>query len=327
MRKRSWPLLLFGVILAMAPIIFRGEYFLSILISYCINLILLTGLNIILGYAGQISMAQAGFYGLGAYTAGILTAKLGWSPLLGFVLAPVVVALVALVVGIPSLRLRGMYFGMATLGVCMVLYLAFERSISWTGGPNGLLGIPVFSVYGYKFSSFIDLYWIAAGLAFLGLLGISNLQMSHVGRALRALSVSENGAAAVGVDAFRLKLVAFILSGVFAGCAGAVQTFQAQFVSPETFGFFTTVLLIVGLVLGGSGTLWGPAIGSGLLVALDEIFAGYPDYKPLILGAVFLIVILFFPKGLVGGIETFLEFLNKFRNGGMLSSSGGGKKT
>lgn len=294
-----------------APFVYSGEYHHAVLVTFCIHLLLLTGLNLVAGHARQVSLAHAGLYGLGAYAAGIASAKFAWPPMLAFVFAPAAAAIFAAVVGVPSLRLRGLYFSMATLGAGTVLYLVFGRAVALTGGPNGLLGIPALAAFGYRLATPFAIYWLAAGLALLGLAASFNLARSRIGRALRALGISENGAAVVGVDTFRLKWGAFVLSGVYAGCAGALQTFQARFISPETFGFFTTVILVAALTLGGMGTFWGPVFGALLLTTLDERLARYPDLKPLALGVVFVIAVLAFPHGLAGGLERWLRRENE----------------
>ena len=306
-------ILLFAAVLVLAPLVLTSSYHHGVLITFCINLILLVGLNLIAGYAQQLSLGHAGFYGLGAYTAGVATAKLGWPPAVAFLLAPVVTGAVALVVGIPSLRLRGLYFAMATLGAGTVLFLIFGRAVEVTGGPNGLLGIPRFGVLGLQVAGPLGWYWPSAAFALLGIVGTRNLLRSRAGRGLRALGISEAGAAAVGVNAFRAKLVVFVATAAYAGVAGAIQAFQARFVGPETFNFFTTVIFVVILVLSGAGTLWGPLVGALLLTGLDELLTGYHDYKPLFLGLAFLVVLRVFPRGMVGELEALVGRLREQR--------------
>ncbi len=298
-----WALGVFALVLAIAPLVQGTSYYHGILVTFTINLILLIGLNLIAGYANQLSLGHAGFYGLGAYTAGIVSVKLGWPPILGLLLAPLVVAAVSLLVGLPTLRLRGLYFSMATLGLGTVLFLGFGRAVPLTGGPNGLLGVPRFSIGEFPLIGPLPWYCFGAIIAFLGLAATRNLLRSRVGRGLRGLGFSEAAAAAVGVDAFRSKLVIFTVTAGYAGIAGAIQVFQARFVSPEPFNFFTTVILVVMMVLSGAGTVWGPVVGALMLTGLDEVLTGYQDLKPLVLGVVFLVVLRLFPRGIVGGIE------------------------
>jgi len=289
-----------AILLVAAPMLMATDFALSIELRFCIWLLLLTGLNMINGLARMVSLAQAGFFGLGAYTAGIASAKAGFSPAVSFVLAPLVTTAVALVIGAMSLRLRAMYFTMATLGTGFVLYLLFGRAAGLTGGPNGLLGIPPFALFGIEFTEPIMLYLLGAVLALAGTVVAHNVARSRTGRALRALGTSEPAAVASGARALRLRMFAFGLSAFYAGVAGAVEAFDARFVSPSTFDFFTAVVLVVALAVGGAGTAVAPLIGAALLTALDLFAADHADYEPLIMGIVFLLAILLFPRG-VGG--------------------------
>lgn len=295
-----WPVV-GAVVLAVLPWIFTSAFLRATLVRFTIALLLLTGLNFIAGYAGMISLAQAGLYGVGGYAAGILSTSYGVPPLLAFVLAPLVAVLVAIPVGVPSLRLRGLYFVMATLGAGVVLFLLFGRLVDLTGGPNGLVGVPQLSVAGISLSSELRLYYVGATLAFAGLLAAGNLQRSRTGRALQALGVSEPGALVAGVPVFRLRLVAFLLSAAYAGAAGALLVFESRFISPSTFDFLEAVLLLVMLTVGGLGTTIGPIIGAVLLIALETGLQNYAEFQPLIIGIVFVISIQILPQG-IGGL-------------------------
>jgi branched-chain amino acid transport system permease protein len=295
-------LALLAAAMVAAGLLVAGDYEHGLLVGFCVDLLLLTGLNLIVGYAGQVSLAQAGLFGLGAYTAGILSAKDVVPPAVAFAAAPVVVAAFSALVGLPSLRLRGLYFTMATLGAGVILYLVFGRAVSLTGGPNGLLGVPVLELGGFELDTPFAVYWLAAALALLGLVLARNLVRSRAGLALRAASASEPAAAVAGVETFRLRLLLFTLCGAYAGVAGALETFESGFVSPEPFGFFGAVTLLVVLALAGAGTLFGPVVGAGLMLVLDEVLADAADLQPLILGVLFLIAIQVMPQGVVGWI-------------------------
>lgn len=290
-----------AALLAVLPWVFTSPFLRATLIRFTIALLLLTGLNFIAGYAGMISLAQAGLYGVGGYTAGILATSYGVPPWLAFVLAPVVAVLVAVPVGVPSLRLRGLYFVMATLGAGVVLFLLFGRLVDLTGGPNGLVGVPPLTVGGLSLSSELRLYYLGATLAFLGLVAAGNLQRSRTGRALQALGVSEPAALVAGVPVFRLRLVAFLLSAAYAGAAGALLVFESRFISPSTFDFLEAVLLLVMLIVGGLGTTVGPIIGAVLLIGLETGLQNYAEFQPLIVGIVFVVAIQALPHG-IGGL-------------------------
>lgn len=287
-----------GVLLLVLPLVFVSDYARSVLVQFCVMLILLTGLNFINGHARMTSMAHAGLFGLGAYTAGVLSAQAGLPAVAAFGCAPLLVTAVALVVGAAALRLRATYFTMATLAAGYVLYLLFGRLTSVTGGPNGLLGIPPLAD---ALTGAVPMYALAAALAFLGTLVAHNVATSRTGRALRALGASESAAVASGVPAFRLRLFAFALSGCYAGVAGALQTFHDAFVSPSSFGFFIAVLFVVGLTVGGAGRPGGPLLGAALLTGLSQLGTEYAGYESLIVGVVFLLAVQMFPDG-VGGV-------------------------
>lgn len=291
---------------AVLAVLFASSNLLDISVRFFIFLLLLTGLNFITGYARMASLAQAGLFGVGAYTAGILSVH-GFPSWIAFILAPVAAALVATVVGVASLRLRGMYFVMATLGAGVIIYLLLSRLVDLTGGPNGLLGIQPLRVAGLNFSSTANMYVLSAVLAILGLAVAVNLEKSVAGLALRAVGSSEPAASASGISAFRLRLLAFVLSGLFAGLAGGIEVFYTLFISPSSFDFLVAVTLLVGLVLGGAGTSWGPVLGAILLILLEEAFTDYSDYEALIAGVIFVIVIQRFPNGIAGWFRQFIR--------------------
>ena len=301
-RARLVSLALVALALVLAPVLFSGDYNHGLLVGLCVNLLLLTGLNLIVGYAGQISLAQAGLWGAGAYVAGILAVREIGPLWLSFIAAPFAVAAIALVVGLPSIRLRGLYFTMASLGAGVVLFLVFGRAVDLTGGPNGLLGVPILELFGVTFDTPLKMYWLAAPLALIGLAAAGLLAESRWGLAVRAAAASEPAASAAGVPIFRLRLALFVLSGFYAGLAGALEVYDNGFVSPEPFGFFAAVNLLVVLTVAGAGTFLGPVIGALLLFALDRWLADAADIRPLIIGVVFLVCVQALPRGVVGTI-------------------------
>ncbi|MEZ5175588.1 MAG: branched-chain amino acid ABC transporter ATP-binding protein/permease [Acidimicrobiia bacterium] len=295
----------FLVILVVLPLFWSSDYELSVLARFAILSTLLMGLNLITGYGRMINLAHAGFYGLGAYTAGVLTAKLAIPTAIGFWVAPAAAALVAWAIGIPSLRLRGIYFAMATLGTGMVLFLVFGRAVDITGGPNGLRGIPPLTLGPLAVDSAMTRYVLAAGIAIVVFWIVRRLVVAPYGQSLHAAAVSEPAAAVAGVNIQRVRLTAFVLSAAIAGLAGSVEVFNSRFISPTSFDFFVAVTFLVGLTLGGSGTVLGPVVGSAVLVALAEGLSDQPNLRLLLIGLVFLVVLQVLPDGLVGSIYGF----------------------
>lgn len=280
------------------PLLAANDFIVSLGVSFLINLILVASLNMLAGYCGQISLGHAGFFGLGAYATGILSAKLGITAWAGLPVASVVSALAALIVGIPSLRLKGHYLAMATLGFNAILAILFNQLVSWTGGPNGLLGVKPLALGGFVLdtqSRIFPLIWLWAGLVMLALI---NLIQSRVGRAMRAIATSEIAADSLGIDVFRYKLIAFVLTAAMAGLAGSLYVESNLYASPETFGFSPSILLLTMVALGGWGRYLGSVLGALIYTIVPEALRAFQDAQLLLFGGGMIVVLLFFPNGM-----------------------------
>jgi len=301
--RRLLPFFAFAAFLGALPLAITNEYYLNVLVFIGIHAIIVLGLDLLMGYTGQISLGHAGFFGLGAYVAGVLSARWGWSPLPELLVALPGVALVAWLVGIPTLRLSGHYLAMATLGFGIILYILFQELDTLTGGPSGLTGISGMRLFGVKVADDRSFYYLTAACLLLCLLVSLNLVRSRVGRALRAIHGSEVGAAALGVDTARFKVGVFVLSAVFAGLAGWLYAHYVTFISPGSFGFGFSVKLVTMVVIGSLGSLWGAIFGAALLTALPEFLAVFAEYDILVFGALLMVVMVFMPRGFLRGVE------------------------
>lgn len=295
------PGLFLGLLLVL-PFFLSNEYYVSVLIIACINAIIAAGLNLLLGYAGQISLGHAAFYGLGAYATAVATATFGLPMELGLVIAVGASSLVALIIGIPTLKLTGHYLAMATLGFGLVVFIFFNETISLTGGPSGFVGIPRLSLLGFTVQSDLSYYYIVATALALVIFISRNLIDSRFGRALKALHTSEKAAQIAGVDIARYKLMVFVLSAAFAGLAGFLYAHYLTFIAPSSFGFLYSVELITMVVLGGMATLWGSVVGAFFLTALPEFLRVFENIEILLFGAILVICMMFLPQGIVGGV-------------------------
>jgi branched-chain amino acid transport system permease protein len=294
---RLW-LILIWLALPAIPFVASNAYVISLANMALINLILIASLNLLMGFGGQISLGHAGFFGVGAYTSGILNVKLGLTAWLGLPAAALIAATAALLIGLPALRLRGHYLSMATLGWNAILVVLFNQLVGLTGGPNGLLGVQSFSVAGIRLDTELrafPLVWLASLLVMLAIL---NLLGSRLGRALRAVATNELGADAIGIDTFRTKLLFFVISAGMAGIAGSLYVHVNQYASPETFGISGSILLIVMVALGGSGTIWGPLLGALIYTVVPQLLLDYEDAELMLFGLGMLIVLIVFPGGL-----------------------------
>jgi branched-chain amino acid transport system permease protein len=308
--------LLFAVVVLAIVIFMDDDYYYTLLNFIGIYTLLVVGLNLLLGYAGQISLGHAAFFGLGAYTSGILTATYGVNPWLALVAGLIVSGTAAYLIGIPALKLKGYYLAMATLGFGIIIYIFLNEAQGLTGGPSGLHGIPSLALGGFVLNTPRRLYlliWILLGL----ILALSaNLMNSRTGRAIRALHDSETGAESLGIDTFRMKLKIFVWSALYASLAGSLYAHTLNFIAPSSFGFMFSIKLVTMVVLGGMASIWGSLLGAGVLTVLPELLTVFHDFEAVIFGAILMVVMIFLPRGLVRGILDLYEFRRYKRQGG-----------
>lgn len=270
--------------------------------------IVTTGLALLMGFAGQASLGQGAFYAIGAYTAGLLTTRSGWPPVLALVAAPVVAGLIATLIGIPLLRLRGHYLAFATLAFHLIVLAVLSEAKDLTRGDIGFGGIPDLLPILPGFTRAFEYSYITWAAVVVVLIISANLVGSRPGRALRALATSEVGAASAGVEVGRYKLQVFALSATYAGVAGGIYAFFISFVSPGSFPILISIQYLVMASVGGLGVVGGSLVGAAgvtLLVQwLRDLGArpGMPVTAPSILsygayGLVLVAVMLFLPRG------------------------------
>jgi branched-chain amino acid transport system permease protein len=291
---------LFWAVVLVFPAIAPNPYVVNLGVFWLINLILLASLNLLMGYGGQISLSHAAFFGLGAYISGVLSAKFGVSPWLGSLAAIAVSAAVAAVIGLPTLRLKGHYLAMATLGFNAVVSVLFVEMRGLTGGPNGLTNVPSLDLFGFSLSGDVRFFYFAWLVAGIVIVLILNLLDSRMGRALRALSTSEVAAESMGVPVFRYKVQLFVLTAAMAAVAGCLYVHYINFAAPETFDFMASVMMLVVVALGGTGTFWGPFLAALVYVGLPELLHAFEGFEVLLFGVSLVVVLLFFPGGLAG---------------------------
>jgi len=291
-----------ALILLGTPLVVTNPYNLGILNLIGLYVIVVLGLNLFIGYAGQISLGHAAFFGLGAYGSAVLTATYHFPAWPAMALTAAVLAVVALALGLPTLRLSGHYLAMATLGFNYVVHSIFVQWDAVTGGPAGLSGIPPLSLFGFTFDSdgkFHYLVW-AAALAALTL--CLNLVRSGVGRGLAALAQDEVAAATLGVDVRRAKVQVFVLSAVFASVAGSLYAHYFGYINPDGFSIFKSLDLVIMVVVGGMGSIWGTLFGVGLITILPHFLEFFETYMDIVHGVILVVILLFLPQGFVTGL-------------------------
>jgi len=310
------PWLLFALVVILVRLAVHNDYYFTLLNIIGIHALLVVGLNLLLGYAGQISLGHAAFFGLGAYTSGILTATYGLNPWLALPVGLVVAGVAAFLVGIPALKLRGYYLAMATLGFGIIVYIVLNQAQEWTGGPSGLSGIPALSLFGFPLNTPARLYLLIWPVLGVILLLSANLVDSRLGRALRALHDSEPAAQSLGVDTSRVKLLIFVWSALYAALAGSLYAHTLNFIAPSSFGFMFSIKLVTMVVVGGMASIWGSLLGAVVLTVLPELLVVFHDYEIIIFGGILMVVMIFLPRGLVRGLLDLWEFRRYKKEGG-----------
>jgi branched-chain amino acid transport system permease protein len=287
-------LALVGVVLAGAPFVVADRYLLHVVSLVAAYWILVAGLNLVVGFAGQLSIGHIGLLAIGGYAFAILAGGYDWPPLLALAASGVIGALCGWALGLPSLRLPSFYFAMATLAFATVVTELIVARADITSGGAGL-AVPGFNA---PFASPSGFYWLAAGLAILVTIGVWNVANSNFGAALVAIRDSDIAAASVGVPIFRMKLIVFTFSGFTAGLAGAIFASLQTFITPETFQLDDGILFFICIIVGGRNSILGPFIGTVILMTLPDLVSPLAAYGGLVYGAILLAVVLVAPKGI-----------------------------
>ena len=291
-----------AVLLALTPLYVTNPFSLSLFNIIGLYVIVVLGLNLFTGYAGQISLGHAAFFGLGAYGSAVLTATYQLPPWPTMLLVAGAVALVALVIGVPTLRLHGHYLAMATLGFNYAVHIIFVQWDEVTGGPSGLSGIPALTLGGLSFNTDLKFYYLVWAFALIALTLCLNLVRTGVGRGLAALAQDEVAASCLGVDVRRDKVRVFVLSAVFASVAGSLYAHYFGHVNPDTFSIFKSLDLVIMVVVGGLASIWGTLFGVSFVVILPYILEPLENYFDIIHGLILVLILLFLPQGFITGL-------------------------
>ena len=290
---------------ALLPLALPNNYTYEIAILVGLNAIVCVGLNLLIGYAGQISLGHAGFFGLGAYGSAILAARYGWPTPLSLLAAVAAVALLAWAIGRPILRLKGHALAMATLGLGIIVSVVIANEDRYTGGPDGM-SVPPLGLAGVALSGERAWYWVVGALLVATVWLARNLIDSPRGRAWRALHGSEVAAAAIGIDAARHKLAAFVLSAAIAAFAGALTAHYGGFLTPSKASFLHSVELVTMVVFGGMASTLGAVVGAAVLTTLPQLLTVFKEYEMVLFGALLMLTMIFMPRGLVPTLESLL---------------------
>lgn len=302
-RSRHGGLLVLALVLAILPLFLGNAFYYDVAIRIALNAIVVIGLNLLMGYTGQISLGHAGFYGLGAYASAVLTTHYGWPPMAALAAGAVATGLLALLLARPVLKLKGHTLAMATLGLGIIISIVINNETQWTGGPDGI-GVSAFSVAGLEIAGEKSWYLVCAVLLLLVTWLALNLIDSPVGRALQAIHGSEVAARVVGVDTTRFKVRVFVLSAVIASIAGSISAHYIGFITPNLAGFFHSIELVTMVVVGGMASIFGSIIGAALLTILPQLLSSFEGWETVVFGVILMATMIFMPKGLVPSLAS-----------------------
>ncbi len=310
---RKISLALLGVLLLILPVLIPNPYWLHLVIMSAVYMMLASSVDIVYGYAGQLNLGQAAFYAIGAYTAALLMLRLDFSYWIAMPIAGITAALFGILLGIPTLRLRGLYLGIATLGFSEVVRLLLLTWSGLTRGPMGLPGIPSPQIGSFVFETKTHYYYLILAFLLITIFSVRRLINSRVGKAWMAIREHEIAASAMGVDTAFYKVVAFTLGAFFAGIAGSFFAVYISFVSPDAFKMMESYLIFAMPAIGGMGTTVGPLIGALLLFLLPEVTRTFAEFRMLWVGGLLAIMMIIEPDGIIGAARTLIEKYRRAR--------------
>lgn len=295
-------LIALAVALLLFPLVMKGNnYVLRVAINILLYTMLGTSLNMINGYSGQFNIGQAGFYCIGAYTAGILSTRHGWGfweclPVCGFMSAGA-----SLLLGIPTARLKGIFLAICTLGFSEIVRLVVLNAGSFTRGPMGIPGIPAPKIFGYELHSNFHLYYLILFLVAATFFICVRVLDSRIGRAWIAIREDELAARAMGIPTVRYKIYNLAFGTFWAGAAGCFYAFLSNFISADSFTLDEGFAIMSMVLVGGMGSMIGAPVGAFILIIIPEVFRFLAEYRLIIYGAAILITMHLRPQGIFGG--------------------------
>jgi branched-chain amino acid transport system permease protein len=281
----------------LAPFVTATAYSLSVMTSAALAVMLAVGLNMVVGYCGLLDLGYAAFFAIGAYTSGILATRYGW-PLVATVPVVILAAVVAgVVIGGPTLRLRSDYLAIVTLGFGEIVRIT-ATNLDVTGGPSGIYGIPGISIAGIDLGGPVAFYYTCVVVVTVAVIASARLGRGKLGRAWRFVREDEDAAEAMGIHTYQVKLAAYIAGAIWGGLAGVLFAAQLTAISPQSFTFLSSALILMAVVLGGMGSIPGVVIGAVFVSVLPEALRGAADYRFFIFGVLLIVVMIFRPQGL-----------------------------
>lgn len=319
--KRNSLIGLLAVLLVVLPFVIPSSYIIGVMCFIAIYGALALGQAVLMEQAGVFSLAHPAWFGIGAYVTGIASAR-GLNPILAIILAAIFVGLLAYAMGAPLLRLKGYYLANATFCLLIIIEIVIANMGSFTGGHDGLMGIPALSVGSFSFEGDRDFYFLSWALCLGTLWFLYNLMDSRVGRAMKSFNDSETASMSMGIDVAGYRLKIFVITAVLASIAGSILCYWLRFIMPALFGFPLLVELITMIIIGGGKTLYGPLLGSFIVMWMREIIHMYlgkvlpvmtAEVDAVFFGVIIVVILIFMPGGLAGWLEQLINAVRRVR--------------
>jgi len=289
------------LIVGLFPVVFHDQIFLIMLMYIsAIYTIAVSGLDILFGYSGQISLGHAAFYGIGAYTSAILSTRLGITPWITMLFGGVLAVIFAVLIAIPAVKLVHHFLVLVTIGFGQIFYTFVGNAKQLTNGHTGIMNIPYFKIGSFSFNTMISYFYVAFFIMLMFLFIKYKIIKSRIGRAFIAIRENPTSANSSGINVRYYKIMAFAISAFYTGIAGAMYAHFTSYISPSTFTFSQSIIFFVMLLVGGKGSLFGPLFGAVAVTVIVQYLQGMSQYQGLVYGMILLFTVLFFPRGIFG---------------------------
>ncbi|MDQ1446755.1 MAG: branched-chain amino acid transport system ATP-binding protein livM, partial [Acidimicrobiaceae bacterium] len=311
-----------AALIALFPFVSPNEFYLRLAQDIAIWAIAAIGLNLLLGYSGQLSLGQSAFFALGAYGSGIVATTYHWPLWLSIPLGVLVASAAGVVIGLVALRARTHYLAMATLAFGFIIEILCQRWVGLTGGSMGLIGVPQLN-FGNFANGAIYFFWIAAGTLLIVQMLMDYVASSEVGRDLQAMKESESFALTTGMNVRLWRAGVVVVSALLAGLAGVLFVHQSGYVSSDAFNLERSINLLIAVVIGGLGRSYGALLGTTIVILLNQLTAGLYEVSYFIFGGILLVVMLFFPAGAVGAADRVWRLVRGARSADFAASAPG----
>lgn len=308
--SNKYILISFAVLLIL-PLILPNEYVVLILNMAGIYALLGTGLNILAGYTGQVSLGQAAFYGIGAYVSALLNVNFGLPFIVTLPIAVLVAALFGFILAIPALKVKGSYLALLTIGFGEITRMVLVNWTPVTRGAAGIVGIQSPNIFGFEFDSMVKYFYLILFFVVLGTIYQKTLINSRTGRAFIAIKEDEKAAELTGIDVTQYKITSFVISAIYSAIAGGLYAHMINYISPDTFTSYDSAVILWIVIIGGLGSLSAPIYGAVIMSILPELLRGLGSFRMVIFGVTLVIVIMYYPGGIARYIEKLKAYIHQ----------------